>query len=143
MPTTSPASIASRSSGSRVSSTICGSPQRSPVAEASTYSHRGVMTATPKDCVLGLTRWTRGTGRLDLFSRVRDGTRQARGTHDLPFGNLVLRRDRELPRSVDARRAPAIQLGGTKSRQHREPECTDSVRTLDHTNLPSWNSANE
>lgn len=34
--------------------------QGSPVAAASTDNYRGVMTATPNDCVLGLTRCTRG-----------------------------------------------------------------------------------
>jgi len=37
-----------------------GSPQRSPVAAARTNSQRGVMTATPNEVSLGLTRWTRG-----------------------------------------------------------------------------------
>src|SRR4030095_9742352 len=45
--------------GSSVSSTMIGSPQAVPVAEATTYSQRGVITATPKDFVLGLIRWTR------------------------------------------------------------------------------------
>jgi len=56
MPTTSPGAIASTASGSSVSSTIYGSPQRLPVAAAKTYSQRGVITATPKDRVLGFTR---------------------------------------------------------------------------------------
>lgn len=36
-----------------------GSPHPLPVADAKTYSHRGVITATPKDCVLGLMRCMR------------------------------------------------------------------------------------
>src|SRR3954471_21737532 len=60
MPTTSPAMIDSGSRVSRVSSTMRGSPQAVPVAAASTYSQRGVMTATPNDTLLGLIRCTRG-----------------------------------------------------------------------------------
>ena len=52
---------------SSVSSTMIGSPQAVPVAAASTYSQRGVMTATPNDTWLGLTRWTLGLTRLLLF----------------------------------------------------------------------------
>src|SRR6476659_2601301 len=59
MPTTSPLLIVAGSMGSSVSSTMIGSPQAVPVAEATTYSQRGVITATPKDFVLGLIRWTR------------------------------------------------------------------------------------
>src|SRR5579864_5154292 len=43
--------------GDRVSSTRCGGPQHEGVAPASTYNHRGVMTAVPKDTLLGLIRW--------------------------------------------------------------------------------------
>src|SRR5262249_59482040 len=70
MPTTSPGAMSSRTTGSSVSSTRWGSPHLVPVAEASTYSHRGVMTATPKDRLLGLMRCTRpGThNRLSLGS---------------------------------------------------------------------------
>ncbi len=44
---------------SSVSSTIRGVPKRSGVAAASTYNHRGVITAVPNDKSLGLTRCTR------------------------------------------------------------------------------------
>ena len=44
------------SMGSSVSSTRWGSPHCVPVAAARTYSHRGVMTATPNDTWLGLIR---------------------------------------------------------------------------------------
>jgi hypothetical protein len=40
----------------RVSSTTRGSPQWAGVAAATTYCQRGVMTATPNDTSLGLTR---------------------------------------------------------------------------------------
>src|SRR5262245_45290208 len=56
MPTTSPASTAAGSNGSRVSSTTNGSPNRAGVAAARTYIHRGVMTDIPNDRSLGLTR---------------------------------------------------------------------------------------
>src|SRR5439155_20501348 len=59
MPTTSPEAIAEKSTGSSVSSTRQGSPHSVPVAAASTYNQRGVMTATPNDTELGLIRWTR------------------------------------------------------------------------------------
>src|SRR5439155_7378883 len=36
-----------------------GSPHSDPVAAASTYSQRGVMTATPNEESLGLIKWTR------------------------------------------------------------------------------------
>src|SRR5688572_1806616 len=62
MPTTSPLFTCDMSSGSSVSSRMFGSPQVVPVAAASTYSQRGVMTATPNDRLLGLIRWTR-TGK--------------------------------------------------------------------------------
>src|SRR5690348_9597704 len=57
MPTMSPACTASTSNGSSVSSTMCGRPYAAGVAPASTKSHRGVMTPTPNDKWLGLTRW--------------------------------------------------------------------------------------
>src|SRR5262249_61035307 len=60
IPTSPPVSRVSTSSPSSDSSPIRGSPQRLPVAAARTYNQRGVITATPKDLVLGLTRWTRG-----------------------------------------------------------------------------------
>ena len=44
------------SAGSAELLAMWGSPQRVPVAAARTYSHRGVMTATPNDVSLGLTR---------------------------------------------------------------------------------------
>ena len=59
MPTTSPLAIWFKSMGSSVSSTMMGSPHLVPVAAASTYSQRGVMTATPNDTLLGLIRCTR------------------------------------------------------------------------------------
>src|SRR6185436_7246832 len=55
MPTTSPGFTRSRSRCSRVSSQISGSPNDWSVAAASTYNHRGVMTAVPKEVSLGLT----------------------------------------------------------------------------------------
>ena len=51
----------------------CGSPQPLPVAAASTYSQRGVITATPNDLELGLTRWTRGMLSPRWFGGFRDG----------------------------------------------------------------------
>src|SRR6266542_1525146 len=59
IPTMSPASIANGSSISSVSSVITGSPNREGVAAARTYSHRGVITPTPKARWLGLIRCTR------------------------------------------------------------------------------------
>jgi hypothetical protein len=56
--------------GSSVSSTISGSPHILGVAAARTYSHRGVMTATPKDTWLGFTRWTRTLGLLKRRKNV-------------------------------------------------------------------------
>src|SRR4051812_23301773 len=60
MPTTSPLAMVSMSTGSSVLSMRWGSPHAVPVAAARTYNHRGVMTATPKDRLLGLIKWTRG-----------------------------------------------------------------------------------
>src|ERR1039457_2970709 len=48
---------------SRDSSTRMGSPAAPGVAAASTNSHRGVMTAVPKELSLGLTRCTDVRGR--------------------------------------------------------------------------------
>ena len=48
-PTTSPGASCAASKGSSVSSATIGSPHREGVAAASTYSHRGVMTAVPND----------------------------------------------------------------------------------------------
>src|SRR4051812_27679116 len=53
--------------GSSVSSTRCGSPHLVPVAAASTYNQRGVITATPKDKLLGLIRCTRDANRSPLY----------------------------------------------------------------------------
>src|SRR5215471_347388 len=58
MPTTSPLETVSGFQRSRVSSVTIGSPYDSGVAAASTYSHRGVMTPTPNDRLLGLMRCT-------------------------------------------------------------------------------------
>src|SRR3954470_23263926 len=60
MPTMSPAVMTPGSNGSRVSSIRRGSPNVAGVAEASTYSHRGVMTPIPKETWLGLIRKTVG-----------------------------------------------------------------------------------
>src|SRR6188508_974973 len=46
------------SNGSSVSSAMRGSPYDVGVAPARTNSHRGVITPTPNDKWLGLTRWT-------------------------------------------------------------------------------------
>ena len=59
MPTTSPGPTWLSSNGSRHSSTRIGSPHLRGVAAASTYSQRGVMTATPNEKWLGLTMNTR------------------------------------------------------------------------------------
>src|SRR3954467_10623301 len=58
MPTTSPAETVVGSQASSVSSVMIGSPYRSGVAAASTYSHRGVITPTPNAKALGLMRCT-------------------------------------------------------------------------------------
>src|SRR3954471_2669126 len=60
MPTMSPAVMMLGSNGSSVSSIRRGSPNVAGVAEASTYSHRGVMTPIPKETWLGLIRKTVG-----------------------------------------------------------------------------------
>ena len=59
MPTMSPGWMVSGTICSSDSSTRMGSPATRGVAAASTNSHRGVMTAVPKELSLGLTRWTR------------------------------------------------------------------------------------
>src|SRR6185436_16680608 len=58
MPMTSPDERVLGSQGSSVSSVIRGSPYDSGVAAARTYSHRGVITPTPKLRALGLMRCT-------------------------------------------------------------------------------------
>src|SRR3954463_12165438 len=60
MPTMSPAVMMLGSNGSSVSSIRRGSPNVAGVAEASTYSHRGVMTPIPKETWLGVIRKTVG-----------------------------------------------------------------------------------
>src|SRR4030095_4445415 len=55
---------------SSVSCTISGSPHILGVAAARTYSHRGVITATPKDTWLGFMRWTRTLGLLKRRKNV-------------------------------------------------------------------------
>src|SRR6266545_7286996 len=57
MPTTSPAVMARVSNRSRVSSTSRGSPCDDGVADARTYSHRGVITPMPNETWLGLMRY--------------------------------------------------------------------------------------
>src|SRR5262245_48997733 len=59
IPTTSPGSICEVSNGYSDSSQIIGEPHRDGIAAASTYGQRGIMTAVPKDTLLGLTRNTR------------------------------------------------------------------------------------
>ena len=71
MPTTSPGCTVVGSRTSRVSSTMCGAPKRAGVAAASTKSQRGVMTPTPKETWLGLTRCTRI--EIGGSSRFRNG----------------------------------------------------------------------
>src|SRR3569833_171999 len=58
MPTMSPGWILSGTICSRDSSMRIGVPADTGVAAASTKSHRGVITAVPKELSLGLTRWT-------------------------------------------------------------------------------------
>src|ERR1044072_9402563 len=58
IPTTSPDETVAGSQASSVSSVIRGSPYDSGVAAARTYSHRGVITPTPKLRALGLMRCT-------------------------------------------------------------------------------------
>src|SRR4029453_102313 len=58
MPTASPGWRRPGSNDSSVSSARMGSPKRAGVAAASTNIHRGVMTATPNEMSLGLTRNT-------------------------------------------------------------------------------------
>src|SRR6187402_2317768 len=71
MPTTSPGCTVVGSRTSRVSSTMFGAPKRAGVAAASTKSQRGVMTPTPKETWLGLTRWTRiGIGGSSRVKRA-------------------------------------------------------------------------
>src|SRR5262245_61891674 len=104
MPTTSPADMVSGSMVSSVSSTMTGSPQAVPVAEARTYSHRGVMTATPNDTLLGLIGRTRGVNGTSVQVRPRRAGAQThmsqpwqapplpRGAHSLESGGLEYRR---------------------------------------------------
>src|SRR5439155_22704390 len=85
IPTTSPGAMIAGSIGTSVSSTRFGSPHREPVAAASTYSQRGVMTATPKETWLGLIRWTREPNRhlAELVGRRRTDSSaiSAQGNH--------------------------------------------------------------
>src|SRR5438477_5413334 len=133
MPTTSPLAMTLGSTWSSVSSIRFGSPQRDPVAAASTYSHRGVITATPNDNSLGLMRWTRAlTGpsrlpsssqRVHLFGVFderrfgrRSGDRYERCADHFPFRDLHLGRRDDFVRPDDSGRASAHQLGGTQPR---------------------------
>jgi hypothetical protein len=56
-------------------------------------------------------------------------------TQHFPRRDFLLRGDGNLRRSLDTRRATAVQLRGAKARQHRELERTDSVWTSDHVTL--------
>ena len=62
IPTTSPGCTCCASNTSSVSSQMIGLPKRAGVAAASTYSHRGVITAVPNETWLGFTRNTRIPG---------------------------------------------------------------------------------
>src|SRR5579864_8891279 len=59
IPTTSPLVTFSGLSNSSVSSQMTASPKALGVADARTYSQRGVITAVPNEISLGLTRCTR------------------------------------------------------------------------------------
>src|SRR5262252_3121609 len=73
MPTTSPLETVSGFQRSSVSSVTIGSPYDSGVAAASTYSHRGVMTPTPNERLLGLMRCTfiQTPSPIRLFASLR------------------------------------------------------------------------
>src|SRR6187399_50363 len=101
MPTTSPAWIAVRSTRSSVSSTRWGSPHFVPVAAASTYSHRGVMTATPNEWSLGLIRCTRDRNGISKL-------------HHLSLSYLALSDDCRLVRALDSGPASTHQLRRTE-----------------------------
>src|SRR5580658_9100995 len=70
MPTMSPGWMVSGTICSSDSSTRIGSPASRGVAAASTNSHRGVMTAVPKELSLGLTRCTLIESNLSSCEQV-------------------------------------------------------------------------
>src|SRR6185437_4876413 len=144
MPTTSPGDRAAGSMGSNVSSTTCGSPHRVPVAAARTYSQRGVMTATPNEASLGLTKWTRGTldvgsviatvWLLDALVVMRVGRRRGcrRRRYHFTLGDLTLRENgcRVIPRDFGT--AATRELCGPECRDRHEFERSHEVRRTDH-----------
>src|ERR1035437_953103 len=77
MPTISPGWMVSGTICSSDSSTRMGSPAVRGVAAARTNSHRGVMTAVPKELSLGLTRWTLNESNLSscVYSGLRERLR--------------------------------------------------------------------
>src|SRR5262245_31644642 len=95
IPTTSPDRMDAGSTGSSVSSTSRGSPHLTPVAAASTYSHRGVMTATPNETSLGVIKWTRGWSGI---VRTADVTPLWSGLDMSPLKIFVLH---DRPRSTE------------------------------------------
>lgn len=76
-----------------------------------------------------------GASAASLLARLRTGRRKVGGSNDLSLRDLVLRGDRHFRRRGDARRTAALELGGTKTREHRELEGVHSGRTLDHREL--------
>src|SRR5207253_1490395 len=93
--------------------------------------------AEPQSCVLldcGASRRGRAThGGRGLDDRwIGD---EIRGANDFSFRDFMLRRDRELRRAFDPRRAAAAQLNGTKAREHRELERIHADWTFDHSSL--------
>jgi hypothetical protein len=99
-----------------------------PVAAARTYSQRGVITATPNDTSLGLTKWTRATPDVEWASAIptefpvdalavmgvggRRGSRY-RGYH-FTLGNLPPSENGCVVIAIDPRTAAARELCGSK-----------------------------
>src|SRR5215216_2867598 len=79
MPTMSPALTDAKSRGSSVSSAMLGVPYLAGVAPASTNSQRGVITPTPNERWLGLTRWTITEYPVPGYGRLREQIESAGG----------------------------------------------------------------
>src|SRR4029453_6680725 len=111
----SPACTPSTSNGSKVSSTICGRPYTAGVAPANTKSQRGVMTPTPNDKWLGLTRWT-------VMQAATDWLRSEQDDADT-WWNGCMRDVRKKTASTSSRSCAIAPATGT-----REAEGTDHSR---------------
>src|SRR4051812_25725504 len=135
--------MTSGSSLSSVSSTMLGSPTWAGVADANTYSHRGVITLVPKEASLGLIKWTFNISLFKAAKSIENRTRiqQWRGlrsqppdpqSFDVGSNVLAMRDSLDLSLSGFRRRlkVPQLPCNGSAARTPVYPVFFDAKKRL-------------